>query len=385
MGKKIQPIQHLSCVIPPLDSDACVFSCQQGRYLVAATDFSPVEFTEIKSLLLGSQFATPCLPFTTGYVGLISYDAFAQSNATKPVFWRIDGAIVHDKLEDSTWLTGTCTVDDLQPMHTYPTGELHLQVDRDDADYLDCVEQIINDIRAGCYYLLNYLRFFTLKAEIDIHALLTNRFINSTDPYKALLRWNDQAIYSFSPEQFVAIKQKQLLCSPIKGTAGREWQDCTTAQALQCSEKDLAELHITIDLARNDIGVIADDIRVINSGQVRSFSTVHHLVAAIQATLTKPITLERFLHAMCPAASISGAPKTEVMRAISEYESQPRGYFMGNIVCIDDSGILDSSVLIRTAWSKGNTFTYAAGGGITLSSSPEDELREVAMKTQILS
>lgn len=376
-----------------LESNACVFSCQQGRYLVVATDFSAVAFAALADLPLGEQTSTPHLPFTTGYIGLISYDAYARvANPTPPVFWRIDGAIVIDTVANSTWLTGSA-VQGVELFSSHPhqddraaklTGDLRLCPDNSDAHYFDCVRRIVADIRAGRYYLLNYLRFFALQSELDLHELLTSKFIRSAAPYKALLRWNDQVIYSFSPEQFVSINQRQLRCLPIKGTARRSQQDNATAQALQCSEKDLAELHITIDLARNDIGAIATDIRVIDAGRVRSFNTVHHLVATIQASLAAPITLREFLPALCPAASISGAPKIEVMQAISEYESQPRGYFMGNIICIDDSGMFDSSVLIRTVWCKGDSFSYAAGGGITLSSTPAGELQEVETKTLVL-
>lgn len=396
-------IKHQSCLLPMLlESSACVFSCQQGRYLVIAKDFSPIAFAAIKDKVLRqcssstSHIArTSHLPFTTGYLGLISYDAFAQANNPAPLlFWRIDGAVVYDNLENNIWLTGTCSADDLlvaqEPQASatqgYRASDLSLLPENSDADYLACVQQIINDIRAGRYYLLNYLRFFALKSKFNLHEVFTRKVISSTSPYKALLRWDDQAIYAFSPEQFIAFNPAlgQLLCSPIKGTAARKPSHLDMAQALLHSAKDLAELHITIDLVRNDIGVIADAVRVKNSGQVRSFSTVHHLVATIQATLARQTTLADLLNAMCPAASISGAPKIEVMKAISEYEVQPRGYFMGNLICLDDSGWLDSSVLIRTVYSKGNRFTYAAGGGITLASEPKRELQEVMLKTRVL-
>ncbi|MDE3268931.1 MAG: chorismate-binding protein [Pseudomonadota bacterium] len=389
MIKEISNPPHWSYLLPPPPEEACVFSCQQGRYLVVAKDFELIPFADVKNLKLGRQTDAyrTSLPFATGYVALISYDACAQlSNPAPLVCWRVNGAAVYDTVACRTWLTGTCSSLALYSCQ-YPAGALHLQTYDRDAYYHMRVQQIVEDIRAGRYYLLNYLRFFAVNSHFERHTALTSKFIRSTAPYKAMLRWEDQAIYSFSPEHFVSVNADTLLCSPIKGTASRSTdtqQDLMRMRALQSSEKDLAELHITVDLARNDIGRIANAIRVHDAGRVRSFRTVHHLVAKIQATLSAPISLQEFLQAMCPAASISGAPKVEVIQAISDYESQPRGYLMGNIICIDDSCLVDSSVLIRTVWSRGDNFTYAAGGGITLASKPDDELLEVSAKTKTL-
>ncbi len=59
---------------------------------------------------------------------------------------------------------------------------------------------------------------------------------------------------------------------------------------------------------------------------------------------------------------------------------------MGNLFTLDDSGHLDSSILIRTLYSDEQSgldsfnFEYAAGSGITLSSLPEQELAEIYTK-----
>lgn len=54
---------------------------------------------------------------------------------------------------------------------------------------------------------------------------------------------------------------------------------------------------------------------------------------------------------------------------------------MGNIFCLDqDSGQLDSSVLIRTI--DGNS--CAVGGGITLASDPKQEQDEITTKLRFL-
>ena len=57
---------------------------------------------------------------------------------------------------------------------------------------------------------------------------------------------------------------------------------------------------------------------------------------------------------------------------------------MGNIFCLDVSGQLDSSVLIRTLVADKHGTVYAAGGGIVLDSDPEQERHEIQAKLQTL-
>ena len=72
------------------------------------------------------------------------------------------------------------------------------------------------------------------------------------------------------------------------------------------------------------------------------------------------------------------------MRAINSYEARSRGFFMGNLICLDASGQLDASVLIRTLVADAQGAVYAAGGGIVLDSDPQQEQREIATKLQTL-
>lgn len=106
--------------------------------------------------------------------------------------------------------------------------------------------------------------------------------------------------------------------------------------------------------------------------------------AIIRANILPNLTLQNILSAVCPAGSISGAPKIEVMKAIKEYEQRPRNYFMGNIFYQTTSGKFDSSILIRTLVGKGyltnSPLEYAAGSGITINSDAETEMKEIELK-----
>ena len=368
------------------EQQVCAVSCDGGRYLIVASDFHEVSWpTVAKRVLTCSPCNTP-VPFSSGIVAVVSYDDFSPTVTDKQssLFFQIDDALIFDLHKEIVWQSGKGTSFD----YSLPTVNISrsLTIEEDDDDYLTTVTRVIDDIADGRYYLLNLLRFFRLTNHS--HQQLIALLKDSDAGYRAVIRYGTTSIYSFSPEHFVSLTERdgrtQLNCSPIKGTVARVndyQQDLAAQQWLVNSAKDLAELHITIDLARNDINAIAHTTSVIDPAHLQSFATVHHLVAKIEATLRDGVTLGELLTALCPAASISGAPKREVMQAIDSYEKQRRGFCMGNIFCLDQtSGQLDSSVLIRTI--DGNT--CAVGGGITLASDPQQERQEIIAKLGFL-
>ena len=382
----------------PVAQPVCAFACGAGRYFVVAQRFAAIASTAVQEQVLRTTAVTHALPFTHGIVALLSYDDFAPRSpsllSSCSRFFCVDAALIFDLHTHTVWQSGegeTIVLPDLPAEVPSPSCRLSLQAMEDEADYLSTVQRIVNDIKEGRYYLLNYLRFFHVAPCHDDDLLC--RVAYSCAPCRAIIKQEDFKLYSFSPEQFVTLRawqgQTQLTCTPIKGTAARHddaQADELARQALARSAKDLAELHITLDLARNDINRIAqvNTTQVSCAAQMQSFATVHHLVGTLTAQLRHDVTLGEFLQSLCPAASISGAPKLEVMRAINSYEARPRGFFMGNLICLDASGQLDASVLIRTVVEDAQGAVYAAGGGIVLDSEPQQEQREIVAKLQTL-
>ena len=368
----------------PADQQLCAVSFDNGRYLIVASEFYELpRQTATERLLTCSPVNRP-VPFSSGIVAVVSYDDFSPAVIDKQqsLFFQIDHALIFDLQQKIIWQSGSGAMLD----RSLVAVSQPITIEEDKDNYLATVRRVIDDIADGRYYLLNFLRFFHLAD--PSHQQLIARLNDSDAGYRAVIRYGTTRIYSFSPERFVSLTYRdgktQLSCSPIKGTVARlsdRQQDLATQRWLVNSAKDLAELHITIDLARNDINAIAYATRVADPAQLQSFATVHHLVARIEATLRDGVTFGELLTALCPAASISGAPKREVMQAINSYERQRRGFCMGNIFCLDqDSGQLDSSVLIRTI--DGNN--CAVGGGITLASDPQQEQEEIIAKLRFL-
>jgi para-aminobenzoate synthetase component 1 len=185
--------------------------------------------------------------------------------------------------------------------------------------------------------------------------------------------------------------EAQVETFPIKGTTGRilddAQADAQAAAALLRSSKDRAELSIIVDLMRNDLHRVSrpGTVRVVSAADLLTTQSVHHLQACIRGTLRLPQTLGNLCAALCPGGSITGAPKREVMAAIRAYEGRGRGYFMGHVFYLDDNGLFDSSLLIRSLVGTGDgRYQYAAGSGLVISSDPVEERQEIAAKCRVI-
>lgn len=278
-----------------------------------------------------------------------------------------------------------------------------------DRDYLDNVEQVLHLIRNGQFYQLNLLRFFAMSGQLPA-GWGTTRMMRAGGSYSALIDLDPinaisgqsdvQRILSFSPEKFLSVQAGSRVIEtwPVKGTAPRglnALEDEGNARQLLASEKNLAELHMIVDLMRNDFHRICDpgSVTVPIAHALRSHANVHHLHAKVSGIMKSDTTLGDIIAAVCPAGSITGAPKVEVMKWIRKLEGRPRGFHMGNIFLLEPDGAFDSSVMIRSLirHRKINNdqpcydrYDLAVGSGIVVHSDPQSELEEIAAKSTVV-
>lgn len=271
------------------------------------------------------------------------------------------------------------------------TGGNRLLSTMSDETYLSQVHDVLTHIRKGSFYQLNLLRYFRLEKSWKWPQVCL-RINEHGGPMSALFRHGNTAIASFSPERFIDITVHegvpQIHTWPIKGTAPRFLEDAekdhVAKNDLLKSEKDLAELHMIVDLMRNDLQQVClpKTVEVPIKHDVKTFQHVHHLQSHVTGQLRPDITMGKLFAALAPGGSITGAPKLEVMKTIHGLEGRDRGFIMGNAFVMYSDGSLESNILIRTLVSSDGTKTweYAAGSGLVIKSDPHQELQEIVAK-----
>ncbi len=145
---------------------------------------------------------------------------------------------------------------------------------------------------------------------------------------------------------------------------------------LALSPKDRAENLMIVDLLRNDLSKNAKSVNVPELFKVESFSTVHHLVSTINATLADEVSPLKLFFDAFPGGSITGAPKKRAMEIIAELEEFPRSYYCGSAFYYSANRNFNSNILIRGfLFNKGEIHCWA-GGGIINDSTWQAEYQE---------
>src|SRR2546423_15320715 len=110
-------------------------------------------------------------------------------------------------------------------------------------------------------------------------------------------------------------------------------EDEGNAAELLADPKERAEHVMLIDLARNDLGRVAEigSVRVTEQMVVERYSHVMHLGSHVVARLSKGKTAYDVMRATFPAGTVSGAPKIRAMQIISQLETKKRGCYAGAV------------------------------------------------------
>jgi para-aminobenzoate synthetase component I len=244
------------------------------------------------------------------------------------------------------------------------------------------VRTIVEHIRAGDCYQVNLTRRLTCDRPADPVALWRALESGHPAPHASFLRTGADApggglaIVSASPERFLRIEGREVETRPIKGTA-------SSPARLRASEKDRAENVMIVDLARNDLGRVCEPGSVTVPGlcELEPHPGLVHLVSTVRGALRPDVGLGAVLRATFPPASVTGAPKPQVLQEIEDLEPVARGVYCGAVGWIDTrTDRADLAVAIRTFVVTDGSTQLGVGGGITADSDPTAEWRETELK-----
>ena len=254
-------------------------------------------------------------------------------------------------------------------------------------DYLNAVEQVIEYIKAGDIFQANLSQRLLHPLTESVREIYGRLRTVNPATYGGLMLWDDWAIASASPEQFMELRDRQVETRPIKGTRRRGLSpeaELYTGDELRESAKEMAENVMITDLLRNDLSRVCQPGTVHTSElcRVETYATVQHLVSVVRGTLKPEHDAWHLLASTFPGGSITGAPKVRAMEIITELEPTARGPYCGSLFYLSHEGSFDSNILIRSFLIKEGWVQCRVGGGITAKSSPDAEYAETFHKAE---
>jgi anthranilate synthase component 1 len=210
-------------------------------------------------------------------------------------------------------------------------------------------------------------------------------------PYMYFYNFGDFHVVGASPE--ILVRQEdtpegaKVTIRPLAGTRPRgntPERDAELATELLNDPKEIAEHVMLIDLARNDVGRIAQigSVVVTDKMVIEKYSHVQHIVSSVEGKLKPGTTNFDVLRATFPAGTLSGAPKVRAMELIDELEPVKRGLYGGAVGYLSFTGEMDLAITIRTGViANGNLYVQAAAG-VVADSVPESEWQETENKAR---
>lgn len=255
-------------------------------------------------------------------------------------------------------------------------------------EYAQAVNRIKQYILDGDVMQVVLAQDFSSPFQADSLDLYRALRILNPSPYMYYLDIDDCKIVGASPEILVRMEDSKMTVRPIAGTRKRGLtpeEDSDLERDLLSDEKERAEHLMLIDLARNDVGRVAEfgSVTVTEKMIVERFSHVMHITSNVEGNLRQELSFIDAMKAALPAGTLSGAPKIRAMEIINELEPSSRGIYGGAVGYISWNGDMDTAIAIRTAVIKDDTIHVGAGGGIVADSTVEGEWQEAIQKHKV--
>ena len=246
-------------------------------------------------------------------------------------------------------------------------------------EYRKGFDIVQENLKLGNSYLTNY----TCKTEIEINLSLEEIFHLSKAKYKVLHK--DEFVF-FSPETFIEVIDNEIFTHPMKGTIDAAKENAI--EVLKNDVKEKAEHYTVVDLLRNDLSMVADEVKVNEFQRIDFLKTNKKNLYAMSSEISGKLKPEfqnkigSVMKILLPAGSILGAPKPKTLEIIREAENYDRGFYTGVCGWFDGKN-LDSCVMIRFIEKESGKLYFKSGGGITHLSNFADEYQEMKNKIYV--
>jgi para-aminobenzoate synthetase component 1 len=389
--------------------------------LTWAQQFEMVQYTNNNDIangfkqLLGIQFKTdqkgaqlPSFQKKTWQMGFIGYDfknfleptfqTPPHSNRFEfpPVYFFVpdilicfekDSITIHASIDIEAMIKAiTQTAINLEDTTTLPTFQKTTTFDAYQSNFNSLKKHILQ----GDIYITNYCIAFEANNHycnpLDTFIRLQKQ---TPTPFASFVKYHDQYLICASPERYLKKDGQQLISQPIKGTAARGntiANDQLNILTLQNSDKEKTENVMIVDMVRNDLSRICEDVKVAELFGIYTFETVHQMISTICGTLKNKLDFDAIIQATYPMGSMTGAPKINAVNLSAQLENFNRELYSGCVGYISPEGDFDFNVVIRSILHNAKTKQSAirVGSAITYNTNAQQEWDECILKAKSL-
>jgi len=257
---------------------------------------------------------------------------------------------------------------------------------KNQSSYEQMVRQARDDIQHGRVFQVVLANKLSYTFEGDLLLLYQELRRINPSPFMFFMKVGDIVTMGASPELLSYTNTSgRTYLEALAGTIRRGAttnEDAQLAQQLLVDEKEVAEHRMLVDLARNDIGRVSNigSVQLDQLLYIKRLSHVQHICSIVSGQLPADRTAIDAYLSVFPNGTLTGAPKIEAIKMISELEGSERGPWGGSVGYFSYSGEAMHAVNIRSVSAVGRRLFMHSGSGIVYDSQPERERTEVAEK-----
>jgi anthranilate synthase component 1 len=376
-----------------------IFAARSGKFYVdGALQPAQDPYTQLeKELMIDTTMPAG---YVGGLVGYFSHEGISylepslQFNYPRQFpdfeFGRYDDGLIFRTDQAPTYFhTGT----DRQALYTTSTvaakSSLSIEYHGEEkgrASYDTMIDTAREDIKNGRVFQVVLANQFSYKFSGELlHLYRELRRINPS-PFMFFIKFGNVITLGASPELLDHTNpQRRVYLEALAGTIRRgtnEAEDELLAEQLLADEKEIAEHSMLVDLARNDVGRVSKigSVRIDDLMYIKKLSHVQHISSIVSGILDEGRTAYDALASSFPAGTLSGAPKIEAIKMISELEGYERGPYGGTIGYFSYNGDSVHAVNIRSVNAIDDKLFLHSGSGVVYDSKPDREYQEIKEK-----
>jgi anthranilate synthase component I len=255
--------------------------------------------------------------------------------------------------------------------------------------FTSAVESARASIRAGDVLQLTLARRLSAAARGPAFEAFRALRRTASSPYGYFLRLGDLCLAGSASGTLWrrvedVIETHVLTGSRARGRTAEE--ERRLEDELRAGERERAAHALCVDLARSDIGRVAEPGTVATHEwmEVERQSRAMHLASGVRGRPRQDAGPLDVLRAAFPAGSDCGLPRGRALELLEELEPEPRGVHTGAVGYFDRRGGLELCSSARTLLFAGGRAEWCAGAVIAADTDPDAAWRESADQARAL-
>jgi len=363
-------------------------------------------FHELKLLLENNKVTNNKNRLTGGLIGYLSYDIITKIEKIKQnnkeidfpeyEFGLFDKGIVFDHLNSKIYYyySEKDNFDEINDVLKSDSEIKNISISKPKSnlsktEFEEIVKKGKEYVNSGDVFQVVLSKRYEFEINGDLLSFYKCLRDVNPSPYMYYLKLGERTIIGSSPEMLMRVTSNKIETFPIAGTRpiteNPKINNILKKELIE-DAKENAEHVMLVDLARNDVGKVAEfgSVNVPEFRKIHEFSHVQHIVSKVTGNLAQHQNVFDAVSSIFPAGTVSGAPKVRAMEIIDELEQTNRGPYAGALGYFSLNSCADFAITIRSLIVNKQKGYIQSGAGIVADSVPEKEWEETEHKASAM-